>query len=114
MDAYRFLADKDYPKPDDHFPGWPLTISQTDNDGRKPAAYLARLEINKPDQVVKITDEGTNELVSILRIKGSAYSPGVYSQGPFTIEVGEGKAAKTLRRIRPINEETKETISINI
>ncbi|MBO2543585.1 alkaline phosphatase D family protein [Salegentibacter sp. BDJ18] len=114
MDAYRFLADKDNPKPDDHFPGWPLTISQTENDGRKPAAYLAKLEINRSDQVVRIIDEETDELVSILRIKGFVYSPKVYSRGPFTIEVGEGRAVKVLEKIKPINEGSKETISIQV
>lgn len=114
MEAYRFLADKDNPQLDDHFPGWPLTISQTDNDGRNPAAYLPMFEINRPNQLAKIIDESTDELVNVLRVKGSAFRPGVYSQGPFTLEVGEGKSVKVLKGIKLVGEKSKETISIKI
>src|SRR3546814_5987494 len=47
MEAYRFFADKDNLGTDDQFPGWPLTIHQSDNDGRKAKGYLPRLEHNK-------------------------------------------------------------------
>lgn len=114
MDAFRFLADRDNPKPDDQFPGWPLTISQTDNDGREPAVYLPRLEINKPNQVIQIIDESTDELVNSLRIKGSYFRPGVYSQGPFTLEVGEGKVKKIFSGIQPVTKESKKIFNINI
>src|SRR5690606_7564282 len=50
MDAFRFLADKDKPTAQDRFQGWPLTISQTENDGRIATAKLPRINIDKPGQ----------------------------------------------------------------
>lgn len=97
MEAYRFLADKDKPAPDDQFPGWPLTISQFDNDGRKASRYLPRVKVNKPDQVIKITQEKNGEIVSVVRIKGTSFLPGVFAEGSYTIEVGEGPKARKIK-----------------
>ncbi|MGV3539767.1 MAG: alkaline phosphatase D family protein [Rufibacter sp.] len=101
MEAFRFLADKDKPGPGNQFPGWPLTISQTDNDGRKPTALLPKLEINKPNQLVQVLNEKTGELVNILRVKGNSYVPGVYQDGSYTLVIGEGKNRKELKGLKP-------------
>jgi len=114
MEAFRFLADKDKPTPHDQFPGWPLTISQTDNDGRKPQGFLPRLELNKPNQVVKIINEKNNELVNVLRIKGSDFSPGVPEAGRYTIVVGEGNAIKEFKGLKSGSKESKKVIKVNV
>ncbi len=100
MDAYRFLADKDKPAHDDQFPGWPLTISQMENDGRKPVGFLPLLQINKADQVVKVVLEADQSLVSSIRIKGNSFQPPVYANGVYTVLVGEGRAVKQLKGLR--------------
>jgi hypothetical protein len=114
MEAFRFLADKDMPTEDDQFPGWPLTISQTDNDGRKPIAYLPRLEINKPGQVVKIINENNNELVNVFRLKDSVYQPGVYKEDTYTLIVGEGQQVKEINGIQSTSKKSEGVIQINV
>jgi alkaline phosphatase D len=112
MEAFRFLADKDNPSDNDIFPGWPLTILQTDNDGRKATAYLPRLEMTKPDQVVKIINE--DRVVNILRIKGSDYQPKVYEEGSYTVVVGEGKLSQTFKGVKAAKKLSNRSISISI
>lgn len=112
MDAYRFLADKDKPTTNDQFPGWPLTISQMDNDGRKPVAFLPVLKINKPDQVVKIVHDKDQSVVSAIRIKGTTYEPAVYADGKYTIYVGEGTAVKELKGLEGGAKGTKAAVKI--
>ena len=109
MDALRFLAGKEYPGEEDRFAGWPFTIKQSDNDGRKPIAYLPTLVMNKADQVVKIIHEKNNELIKVLRIKGTRHQPAVFLNGRYTIIIGEGKNSKVLKGVQATqNRESKE------
>lgn len=114
MEAYRFLADKDRPGPDDLFPGWPLTIHQADNDGRKPTGYLPRLEINKPGQVVQIVHNESRALVSILRIKGSSFLPQVYRDGTYTLIIGEGAGAREIKGLKAEVKIPEQVITVSI
>lgn len=114
MEAYRFLVDKDKPTAGDQFPGWPLTILQMDNDGRKPVAFLPLLKINKPDQVVRILDATGSSVVSVIRIKGNTFQPAVFSAGVYTVQVGEGKMIKTLTGIEAAAKAAMKPITINI
>lgn len=112
MDAFRFLANKDKPTPYDQFPGWPHTIKVADNDGRKATAYLPQLQINKPGQLVKIIDESTGELVSVMRANDRAYTARVLKVGTYTIVVGEGDATKKLTGID--TNSVGKPISVNV
>lgn len=114
MDAYRFLADKDKPSENDQFPGWPLTIHQADNDGRTPTGYLPRVNVNKPDQVIKVLHEKDGDLVSVLRIKGVSYSPPVYREGPYTVIVGEGSRVKEIKGLKPEKGISERVINVSI
>jgi alkaline phosphatase D len=114
MEAFRFLADKDKPTAADTFPGWPLTISQTDNDGRKPIAFLPRLEINKPNQVVKIIRDQGQELINVLRIKGTSYQPAVFEPGTYTLVVGEGSAVQEYKALQAVAKAPKKAIKVTV
>ncbi|GAB3648655.1 hypothetical protein GCM10028791_12780 [Echinicola sediminis] len=89
MEAIRFLADLDRSSEDNTFPGWPLTISQMDCDGRKPIGYLPKIICTQSNQLVKVFEEGSGELVQVIRIRGKEYVPPVYAVDTFRIEVGE-------------------------
>ena len=72
------------------YPGWPQTIHQLDNYGRKAAAYLPTLKIDgMDDPVVQIVDEKTGEIVYTLRINGTEFRPKVFHDGTYTIRVGD-------------------------
>jgi len=95
------------PKTGRQYPGWPITIDQTDNYGRKAAAYLPTLQITgMNDAVVQVIEEASGEIVYTLRIKGNEFRPKVFAPGKYTIHVGDGGAArrKTLRGIEAVAE----------
>jgi len=86
------------------YPGWPKTISQLDNYGRKAAAYLPTLKISgTEDPVVQVIDEAGGEVVYTLRIKGDEFRPKVFAKGTYTIRVGEQPdAMKELSGVRAL------------
>ena len=113
MEAFRFLADKDKPTPDDQFPGWPLTISQMDNDGREVVSFLPTFKINRADQLIKIIDE-ENELVNVIRINGLSYEPGVYRQGTYKVIIGDGNNVKVFKNIQSTIEKSHKVIHVKV
>ena len=75
---------------DYQYPGWPKTIRQLDNYGRKAAAYLPTLKISgMKDAVVQVIDESNGEIVYTLRVKGTEFRPKVFSSGTYTVRVGD-------------------------
>lgn len=76
--------------PEGQYPGWPITIKQEDNYGRKAVAWLPEIKVSgikKP--VVKIINEANNELVYAIRLKRNKFSPKVFEKGRYTIVVSE-------------------------
>jgi hypothetical protein len=74
------------------FPGWPITVSMADNDGRKPVAWLPELAIEgAPDAAVQVVEDKTGEILYTLRTSGSAFQPPVYAAGTYTVKVGRDK-----------------------
>jgi hypothetical protein len=70
------------------YPGWPITIDQTDNYGRKAVAHLPTLKITGAENpVVKVVDESTGEWIYALRINGDTFQPRVFRKGTYTVEV---------------------------
>ncbi len=102
--------------PSGQYPGWPATISQQDNYGRKGAAYLPTIEVSgMTNPVVQVIDESDNEIVYTLRINGSSYRPKVFKQGKYTVRVGEPGTdrMKTLMNIASLPPETTEMMKVN-
>ena len=111
MEAIRFLANLDVESPENTYPGWPLTITQDDNDGRRALGYLPRLQFKESNQVVKIINEKTNELVKSIRAKGKEYVPAVFDLSKYTLIIGERGDVKILKGIE-ISTNPKEFIEI--
>ncbi len=79
------------------YPGWPVTIDQTDNYGRKAVAHLPTIKVTgKQNPVIKVIDESTGEWIYALRINGSTFQPKVFKKGTYTVEV-DGKSFKGLK-----------------
>ena len=74
--------------PGGQYEGWPVTVHQEENYGRKEVGYLPELKIRGvKDPVVKIINEVSGETEYVLRIRGSRYKPKVFSDTPHTIVV---------------------------
>jgi hypothetical protein len=97
--------------------GWPRTIDQQGNYGRKAVAYLPTLKVSgMSDPVVQVIDESNGEIVYTLRIKGKSFRPKVFREGKYTVNVGElgTDKAKTLKGIESLPPEEKETVKVKL
>ncbi len=89
------------------YPGWPVTIAQTDNDGRHAAAWLPILKIvGLEDPVVQIVNESNGEIEYTLRIKGREFRPKVFQAGSYTIRVGDqGQHTREFTKVPSVAED---------
>jgi len=93
--CYHFLADLDHPKADDQFPGWPLTIAQRDNYGRKIVGFLPEVSAKDvKNAVLEVRDQKTGELVYAIRLTGNTVKPWVFAEGTYTVRLGDPDADK--------------------
>jgi len=70
------------------YPGWPLTVTQADNYGRKAVAWLPTVKANVDLPVVQVIDDATGEVAYTLRINGREWRPKTFRVGPHTVRVG--------------------------
>ncbi|MDZ4688317.1 MAG: metallophosphoesterase family protein [Planctomycetaceae bacterium] len=104
----------DVTKPDaTQYPGWPLTVSQLDNYGREPIAWLPTLVIDGPDDpVVQIVDEDSGDVVYTVRINGRRFAPKVFREGTYTVRIGEGTNRVERAGVETIGERDGRTLSV--
>jgi hypothetical protein len=83
------------------YPGWPLTIDQLDNYGRKATAYLPQLLIRGArNPLVQVVRQRDGEILYTLRIRGNAFQPWVFEPGLYTVRIGEGEQRRTIRDLQ--------------
>lgn len=81
------------------FPGWPQTVTQDDQDGRKPDGYLPAITLAGAAQpVVSVIRQGDQELLYTVRSATASFRAPVYGAGPFTVRVWDQHAAKAVER----------------
>jgi alkaline phosphatase D len=86
LEAWRILANVGQQKAGDQFPGWPYTLKQLDNYGRKPAAYLPTLVVKgAADAVVQVSSDAGVEYTVCMQ--GNGFRPMVYRPGSYTVRV---------------------------
>jgi len=115
VECWPRYADPENPETGTQYPGWPRTIHQRDNYGRKAVAHLPALECTgMTDPVVRVIEEATGELVYALRIKGTRFRPGVFSPGRYTLEVGEPGTPKVrvFKGIEPLLPGREKTLTV--
>ena len=86
------------------YPGWPITIDQDANDGRKIAGWLPELRFDKGvNPVVQVIEEVTGEVLYTARARGNRFQPRVYSKGKYTVKVGLQKPdASTFKGVESV------------
>ncbi len=85
-------------------PGWPRTISVSDNYSRKPFAYLSEIDLAglcRP--ALKVMNQETGELVYARRILKAKFAPPVFESGTYTVEILDldGKRIDGFRNLEP-------------
>ncbi len=80
------------------YPGWPIQIKASDNDGRLPVAYLPPVKLPSHNAVVELTNLDTGELVYCYRAKGDVFRAPVYesSQATYQIKAGHDRPEQIL------------------
>lgn len=70
------------------YPGWPIVINQTDSGLPNENYKLPAIESNGIEHpVVQVIDEGNQEIVYTLRVKGTDFTPTVPGAGTYTVRV---------------------------
>jgi len=100
---------KDGDKP---YPGWPITIKQQDNDGRKIAGTLGAITVEGVEQpVFQVVSEDTKEILYTIRSLSNTFSPPVYKEGTYTINIGKNLPdLKSLKGQKISGEKTSITL----
>ncbi|HUU28832.1 MAG TPA: alkaline phosphatase D family protein [archaeon] len=97
------------------YPGWPITVNQTDNYNRKPVAWLPGVEVSgMADPVLQVMDESNGEIIYTLRIKGTSFKPKVFKKGLYTLKVGDPDTNqfKVFEHLQSYPEQTEKTITV--
>lgn len=72
------------------YEGWPITIRQEDNYGRKALGFLPKLRIEgTKDPVIQVVNERSGEVEYTLRIKGNSFQPKVFDDASYTVKVSD-------------------------
>ncbi|MEX0791743.1 MAG: hypothetical protein WD045_01305, partial [Pirellulaceae bacterium] len=106
-ECYRLQIDANNLKPEDQFPGWPKTIANQDNYGRKAVAHLPLLKIKGIDRpVVQVYQAKDGEHVYSLRLCEPTFQGKVFAAGKYHIKVGDPDTDRmqTLRDIEAGND----------
>ena len=70
------------------YAGWPVTIRQTDNEGRTPTGYLPVVDTGSfGDPVVRVYDQTSGALIYGYRVNGNRFRPPVYAAGTYRTEI---------------------------
>ncbi len=97
------------------YPGWPFTIKQEDNYGRKAVAYLPTIKLlDVRNPILQVIDETNGTIVYTIRINGSSYKPKVFHDGMFTVKIFDRHYEKVISGIKSIPLEQKKEIQVNI
>ena len=97
------------------YPGWPRTIKQEDNYGRKAVAWLPTIKVSGAvNPVVQVVDESNEKIVYTLRIQGDTFRPKVFAKGTYTINIEDGDQQKSLRGVKAIDADEERTLDIEL
>lgn len=89
----------------EQYPGWPITIDQSDNYGRTAMAYLPTLKFRDGQRpIVQIIDETYDDVVYTLRVPSDTFQPKVFRDGPYTIRIDDGARVEALTGIAAVRE----------
>ena len=95
------------------YPGWPRTIDQLDNYGRRVVAYLPTIRVSgQSHPVVQIIEESSGHVIYTLRIPGTTFRPKVFKKGVYTIKVGEGKDCKVIQGVQASSLDESGTVEV--
>ena len=96
------------------YPGWPMTVSMDDNDGRVPVGWLPEVTVDGADSAVfQVVEESSGEVLYTVRSGGPTFVAPVFTDGTFTLKIGLDRPGKTeLPRLKPAEKGTQPAILV--
>ncbi len=96
------------------FPGWPVTVNQLDNFGKKAVAYLPTIKVSGMTMpVIQVIDESSKQVIYTLRIKGDLFRPKVFAEGSYTVIVGDQQSkVKKLKGLKSLAAKDTKIIQV--
>tara|TARA_R110002049_G_scaffold238784_2_gene411862 strand:- start:2127 stop:4742 length:2616 start_codon:yes stop_codon:yes gene_type:complete len=93
-------------------PGWPITIKQEDNYGRKAVAWLPTLKVTGATSPLISIFNTHKELVYCIKMATDTFMPKVFAEGKYTIVVEDvaTKISKTLTNVKAKKNNTKKIV----
>ena len=93
-----------------------MRFKMSDNDGRDPTAYLPELSFKGIENpVVQVIEELTGDVLYTTRVKSKNYRPKVYTNGKYTIRVGEGlPILKTVKGVQSVAASNMKKMTISV
>jgi len=87
---------------EEQFPGWPITVTQEENYGRKAVAWLPTIKVNNGSKPVVFIYDENEELQYCIKMAAATFLPKTFSKGRFTIEIKdfETQKSKVYKRIK--------------
>lgn len=105
------------PGVDKPYEGWPKTIKQSDNYGRKAQAYLPRIIVEGvEDPVVHVVNEQSGELEYAIRAQGNYFDAKVFDSGKYTVVVSvpEENKSKTLTGVVALPKKAQKEVRVEL
>ena len=100
--------------PEGLYQGWPITVKQEENYGRRAAGFLPTLRISGvEDPVVEIINELTGDTEYILRINGNVFRPKIFSLSSHTVKVSDSLTGRE-KIIRGVNVATAQSYTLKV
>lgn len=101
-------------KGDAPYEGWPVSVKQEDNYGRKAKGYLPEIRVSGiVDPVIQVFDETDNEVLYTLRIKGSSFTPKVFNTNhKYKINVSDYSGSEKAQNFSGLSVGDKELLEV--
>ena len=104
------------PTVDAQYAGWPVTVEQGDNYGRRAMARLPRLVIEGCERPVVMVENSRGELVYARRLPRPEFRPPVFRPGTYRVTVSDGtgdpERAKVLELEPAANADAAERVDL--
>ncbi|MBT3378634.1 MAG: hypothetical protein HN742_02570 [Lentisphaerae bacterium] len=100
MECWPRYVDPRDPASGSQYGGWPKTISQLENYGRKPASYLPTVRVRGvANPIIQVVREEGNEVLYTVRVSGLKFSPHVFGPGTYTVRVAPEHIAEKAKEV---------------
>ncbi len=89
FECWKRSSDPENDPQNGQYEGWPITINQQDNYGKKAFGYLNEIEMNSANLVVQVIDEVTSAMEYTTRLNTTTFKAKVFGAGKHTIRIGD-------------------------